>query len=108
MEIGDKIRNIRLKNNDSLEDLGKKLNFNFSNLSKIERGTRKASLELLEQIAKIYDVKLSYFFGEEGELPNELKEIGAEWVSFAKDMREQKITPEEIKAIIQVMKNINK
>lgn len=105
--IGKTIRELRLKNGDSLEDLGKKVNFNFSNLSKIERGERKPSIELLEQISTIYDVKLSYFFGEEGEVPEEWKEIGVEWVAFAKDMKEKNITPEEMNNVLEFMKKMD-
>lgn len=106
--ISKKIREIRTKNGDTLEELGEKLNFNPSNLSKIERGIRKPHIELVEQISKIYDIPLTYFFGEPQEVPEELKEIGAEWVSFVEEMEEKNITPEEIKAIIEVMNKMNK
>jgi transcriptional regulator with XRE-family HTH domain len=106
-DISYKIRELRLKNGDTLEDLGNKLNFNFSNLSKIERGIRKPTIELIEQLSKLYDVPLSYFFGEKGEIPPELLKIGAEWVTFVEEMEEKRITPEEIKAILSII-NKNK
>lgn len=59
--VGKKIREIRIKNKDTLEQLGKKLNFNYSNLSKIEREVRTPSIELIEEIARLYEVPLSYF-----------------------------------------------
>jgi transcriptional regulator with XRE-family HTH domain len=104
--IGNKIRDLRNKNGDTLPELGKRLNFNYSNLSKIERGERSASVELLEQIAKVYDVKISYFFGEEGELPNELKEKGAKWISFVDEMEERQLTPEQIKATLEFLEKM--
>lgn len=106
--IGNKIREIRIKNGHTLEEVGDKLNFNSSNLSKIERGIRKPTIELVEQIAKMYDIPLTYFFGETGEVPNELKELGAEWVAFIEEMEEKHITPDEIKAIMEIMKKFNK
>lgn len=106
-KYGVKIRELREKNNDTLEELANKLNMTYSSLGKYERGERKITPELLEVIANIYDVKLSYFYGEEYEPPEELKKIGAEWVAFAKEMEEKKLTPEEIKAVIQVWKKLN-
>lgn len=109
-KYGLKIRKLRENNNDTLEELAKKLNMTFSSLGKYERGERKITPELLETISEIYDVKISYFFEDEyvfAEPPKELKEIGAEWVTFAKDMEEKNLTPEEIKAVIQVWKKLN-
>lgn len=106
---GSKIREIREKNNDTLEDLAKKLDTHFSTVGKWERGERKITPELLEQIAELYDVPVSYFFGDkDGEVPEELKEIGVEWIRFAEEMKEKEITPEELKAIISLYKKLNK
>jgi transcriptional regulator with XRE-family HTH domain len=106
--ISKKIREIRTKNGHTLEELGEKLNLNPSNLSKIERGIRKPQIELVEQIANIYNVPLSYFFGETAEAPEELKKLGAEWVAFAEEMEDREITPEEIRAILEVLNKVNK
>lgn len=116
--VGSKIREIRIKNNDTLKDLGKKLNFNYSNLSKIEREVRTPSIELIEEIAKLYDVPLSYFFGQEQEIPKELKDIGVEWIAVAEELKEKMspeeaktiaaLTPEEIKAVINLVSQMKK
>jgi transcriptional regulator with XRE-family HTH domain len=107
-DISKKIREIRTKHGHTLEELGEKLNFNPSNLSKIERGIRKPQIELIEQMAKIYDVPLTYFFGEQQEAPEELKAIGADWVSFVEEMEEKNITPDEIKAIMELINKMSK
>lgn len=107
-KYGLKIRDIREKNNDTLEELAKKLNMSFSNLGKYERGERKITPELLEQIAHVYDIPVSYFYGEEGLIPEELKKMGVEWVAFAQEMEEKEITPEEIRAIIKLINKMNK
>ncbi|WP_447579932.1 helix-turn-helix domain-containing protein [Acinetobacter baumannii] len=105
--VGKKIRELRVKNGHTLEQLGSKLNFNYSNLSKIEREVRTPSVELLKEIAEIYDVPLSYFFGNEQEIPEELKKVGVEWITFAEEMEERNITPDEIKAILDIVKKVN-
>lgn len=106
-KYGKRIRDIREKNKDTLEDLAVKLNMSWSSLGKFERGERKITPELLERIAKLYDVPILYFFGEEGEVPSGLKELGANWVTFIEEMEEKSITPDEIKAVIQLLKKHN-
>lgn len=105
-KYGQKIRELRLKNNDRLEDLAKKIDTTLSALGKYERGEVKISPELLEKIAEVYEEPLSYFYGETKELPKELQELGEGWVAFAKEMEDQEITPEEIKAIISVWRKM--
>lgn len=108
-KYGKKMRELREKKGDTLEEAAKKLNMSLSNLGKYERGERRITPELLEQIAELYDQPLSYFYGEEdGGVPKELKEVGVEWVRFAKEMKEKDITPEEIKAIIEFMNKVKK
>jgi transcriptional regulator with XRE-family HTH domain len=104
---GSKIREIREKNGDTLEDLAKKLNTNFSTLGKYERGERKITPELLEEISEIYQIPISYFFGEEIELPEELKTLGLKWATFNRKMDEQEITPEELEALLTLYKKLN-
>jgi transcriptional regulator with XRE-family HTH domain len=74
-----------------------------SGLGKIERGERNFKPGLLEQIAKVYDTPLSYFYGKEGDLPEELKERGAEWIAFIDEMEERNLTPEQIKATLEFL-----
>jgi transcriptional regulator with XRE-family HTH domain len=107
-DISKKIRDLRKQHKDTLEELGEKLNFNPSNLSKIERGIRKPTIELVEQLMKIYDVPLTYFFGEESEMQEELKDLGADWVAFVEEMEEKQITPDEIKAIMEILGKIKR
>jgi transcriptional regulator with XRE-family HTH domain len=63
--MNNKIKVLRKENGDTLKKLAKKINYDYSNLSKIERGIYQPSLELLEKIADIYNVNLTYFFGED-------------------------------------------
>jgi transcriptional regulator with XRE-family HTH domain len=60
-----RIKELRKKHGDTLKDLAKKLNYDYSNLSKIERGLYDPSLELLRKIADIYNVDMTYFFSED-------------------------------------------
>lgn len=71
-DIGEKIRKLRLGNNDTLKSLSKKIDFDYSNLSKVERGKYGVSYELLKSLVYLYGVDPRYFFdgfsGAGGEL----------------------------------------
>ena len=101
-DIGLIIRQLRKRNNHTLKDLGDRVNFNFSNLSKIERGERKPTFELLESLSELYDVPMSYFFRER----KESNDIQGKWFSVIKESEEKGYTPEELKEIIQLVENI--
>lgn len=62
---GKKIKQIRLKHNDTLKELAKKVDYNYSNLSKVERGVYRASLDLIKKISEVYDVNPNYFLEED-------------------------------------------
>lgn len=100
---GEKIREIRKSRGDSIRSLAAKLDYNFATLGKVELGQVKASIELLEKIAKVYDVPMSYFI-----VPDELKEVGVEWIEFAKEMEEKELTPDEIRAAIEIIEKFRK
>jgi transcriptional regulator with XRE-family HTH domain len=100
---GQIIRELREKNGDTREELANKLELSESGLGKYERDERRIKPELLKQIADLYNVKLSSLFGEEGVMPEELKNIGAEWITFIKEMKERNLTPEQIKATLEFL-----
>lgn len=105
-KYGFKIREIREKNNDTREELAKKLKISESALGKYERGERNIKPILLEKVAEIYDVPFSSLFGDEVDMPRELKELGVEWITFAKEMNEKNLTPEEIKATLELLEKL--
>jgi transcriptional regulator with XRE-family HTH domain len=105
-KYGSKIREIREKNKDTLEELAKKMNMSWSALGKLERGERRITPEILEQVAKVYDMPLSFFFGEEITIPDELKDLGIEWVAVIKELKEEGLTPDEVKSIRELAKRL--
>lgn len=60
--VGSKIRELRKKHKDTLKELAEKVDYDWSNLSKVERGTYGASVDLIKKIAEVYDVNPNYFF----------------------------------------------
>jgi transcriptional regulator with XRE-family HTH domain len=65
--IGMRVKTIRKKHKDTLKALAEKIDYDWSNLSKIERGIYTVSTEILEKIAKVYNIDISYFFYGEDE-----------------------------------------
>ncbi|MDN4526739.1 helix-turn-helix domain-containing protein [Fictibacillus fluitans] len=63
--IGQRMKTLRLEHGVTLQELGKEIQFNYSNLSKIERGSRMPSVELLSKLSQFYNVEISFFFEEE-------------------------------------------
>lgn len=61
--IGEKIKTLRKENKDTLKGLAEKINYDWSNLSKIERGKYGITAELLNEILVVYGVDPNDFFG---------------------------------------------
>lgn len=60
--IGFKIRDLRLKNNLSQDELAIKLGIGQAALCKIESGkTKEVSFALMDKVCKIFDVDFDYF-----------------------------------------------
>jgi len=64
MNIGWKIRKLRNAHKETLIGLAEKIGIDYSSLSKIERGEREPSVDLLKRIVDLYLVDPKYFFGE--------------------------------------------
>lgn len=106
-KLGERIKKIRTRKSLTLRYIGEALNMDYSHLSKIERGDRTPSIELLEKLSKLFEVPMSYFFGEEQNLPKELKSKGVEWLVFGEEMEKRNLTPEEIKDLIELIDKLN-
>lgn len=86
--MGRKLRKIRDKRDYSQRKLAEKLGVSDSYLSKVEKG-QPVSLKLLERIADILNVHISYFFIEDDEL-NEFSDAQKELL-FEPDLSLDKI-----------------
>jgi XRE family transcriptional regulator, regulator of sulfur utilization len=74
--IGSKIKELRLKNNLTLEKLAYESGISKSGLSEIERGLKEAKISTLYKITERLDVKLSDFIKLiEAELPEKFEFI---------------------------------
>ncbi len=62
--LGDKLRQLRLKKKIGLVDLGKHTGLSASMLSQLENGKLIPTLPTLARIALVFDVCVDYFFGD--------------------------------------------
>ncbi|HHT7228413.1 TPA: helix-turn-helix transcriptional regulator [Bacillus cereus] len=53
-----KIKETRKRFGDTLQSLAEKINYDYSNLSKVERGVYTPSLDLLHKIATVYNMEI--------------------------------------------------
>lgn len=106
-DIGEKLKAIRLQRGLSQSQVGNKLDFNYTYLSKIENG-QIPSLKLLKKLADFYNISVAELFGEEVSVPNELKEIGVDYISIAKELKEKEISPEQMHEIMKMVEMIKK
>ncbi|MCQ6530333.1 helix-turn-helix domain-containing protein [Bacillus mycoides] len=53
-----KIKEVRKQYGDTLQSLAQKVNYDYSNLSKVERGIYIPSLDLLSKIANVYNIEI--------------------------------------------------
>lgn len=107
--LGKRINQLRTKNGDTLRELGEKLNFNYSNLSKIERGERNPTIELLRSICEVYNTPMSYFLDEIEiqDVPDKLRESGVEYIAIDKSLKDG-LTDEDIKDALELIRGLKK
>ena len=73
LDIGKRIRELRFKHEVKQEDLAQKIGIARITLSNYERNTRQASLEIINKIAKAFDLTLVEFL--EPELSDSIKKF---------------------------------
>lgn len=112
--VGRKLKKIRDERGFSQRKLAEKLGVSDSYLSKVEKG-QPISLTLLERIAEIFNVHISYFFIEDDEL-NEFSDAQKELL-FEPDLsldkikdkfqfvkyKDQEVTDDELRVMLNVL-----
>ena len=64
LEIGNRVRTLRLERSLSQEKLGETLGLTFQQVQKYERGINRISAGRLQRIAEIFKVPVATFFGD--------------------------------------------
>jgi transcriptional regulator with XRE-family HTH domain len=97
MDLGKRIREIRMANNQKLLNISQITGLSQPFISEIERGIKVPSLETLEKICTALGITLAEFFADTRErepLPPEIRQI----IDKA-----QKLTPRQLKILNDVL-----
>lgn len=78
MNIGEKIKQLRNERKLSMRELGEKLGISHAHISKMESGVNSPSMDLLEKLAKYFDIDVTYFFLNEDTFTNTEKDLLSE------------------------------
>lgn len=97
MEIGARIKELRINKGLKVIELAKKAHISQPYLSDIERGRTTPSLDKLASICTALEITIGEFFGYSTDMPPELRLM----LEVAKDL-----TPEQQQAFINLMKTI--
>jgi transcriptional regulator with XRE-family HTH domain len=116
MNMGDRIRELRIKHDMTQEELGKKLGKQKSAIAKYESGrVRNIKRSDVEKMSKLFGVSPAYLMCLEDNIkvsgdiiPQELQELGAEWIEVSKKAKETGLTPAEFENLINAIKGIKK
>lgn len=104
--IGERIKELRLQHDMTLKELGEAIDFNYSNLSKIERGNRKPAIEVLESLSNYFNINISYFFTGEKKVHNVESPYETQLIQLTEEMIEKNVSIEELREIIQMLKGM--
>ncbi|QQT02530.1 helix-turn-helix transcriptional regulator [Peribacillus psychrosaccharolyticus] len=110
----NKIKELRIKHGDTLKNLAQKINYDYSYLSKIERGMNTPSLPLLKKIADVYEVDITYLIKIENKYTSAeqrfMHDIDTNLEDLAKkynlSLDGQEITPKEMEFMIEVIRKL--
>lgn len=101
--IGDKIKELRLKNGMNQEQLADGLNTTKQAVSRYERGDRQANQDILFQLSDVFNVSIDEFFPKKENTGNKLeqalnmstKNMSAKDIEFLNQLIEKTLSMEE-------------
>jgi transcriptional regulator with XRE-family HTH domain len=133
IQIGEKLKQARLKKGLTLRDTASKLNIDYSYLSRIENDHKIPSLELLEMLANFYGVPMAELFTNDNnkaqsnptsyelseisiklnEISDTLKQIqrsqiSEEWLEVIEYCQKENLNPEEALKALKIIVGISK
>ncbi|WP_226567168.1 helix-turn-helix domain-containing protein [Bacillus stratosphericus] len=83
-KMGESIRSLRKQKKKTLREVAVAINVTHSYLSRLERGLKKPSMDMIEKLADYFDVHKSYFFLEDDKI--EEMSTGEKILTFEKDL----------------------
>lgn len=97
-----RIIDLREKVNMTQNELAKKMGFDKSTMSKVEKGTRKISSDELRKLSRIFDVSADYLLGNESEPTEKTADLADEDTVFTYEGRQ--IPPEDLEYMKRLLR----
>ena len=112
--VGERIRNLRLNKKWSLRVLGKRAHLSHAYIGRIEKGETKPSVSSLESLAEALGVDVFDLIADKSkyikvsDLPNDLQELGSEYLKLVKELKQSNISPDDIRELLKTINRIKK
>jgi transcriptional regulator with XRE-family HTH domain len=115
--LGDRLKKLRKGKGVEAQFIAKKLNVSKSTYSGYENNKSMPNYDILKKLADIFDCTTDFLLGrtdseelaviENDELPQELKDIGVEYLEVNEELKEKGFTPEKIRILIKTIEDLN-
>jgi transcriptional regulator with XRE-family HTH domain len=115
--IGTRVKELRTKIGLAQKEFSDDIKINQSTIGMIETGRREPGYDILLKFAEYFNVTTDYLLGRtdvpydicwiEGKIPKDLKELGVEYISLSKDIKEKGLSPNAVRKLIEAITNLN-
>lgn len=105
-QVGRKIKQLRIREGMTLEQLGERLGVTKGYVHHMENGNRKISLDFLQSIADVFNVGMYYFFTD-----RKLVELDDETIALFNlnnELKEEEISIDDIRMYVEIAKTRRK
>lgn len=111
--IGNRIKQLRKEHNLTQNQFASLFGVYDSTISQYENGKREPEYNTVIKIANKFNVSIDWLLGrvenkdlvklEVDNLPEQLRDVGVEYLMLAKEMREKEIPPKDVRKIIDAI-----
>ncbi|WP_427340181.1 helix-turn-helix domain-containing protein [Caloranaerobacter sp. DY30410] len=118
MSLGSRLKELRKEKQLSIREVAKIFNIGKTTVSNYENDERKPDYEMIKKFAEFYGVTTDYLLGltderniyklKKDELPLEIRELGVEYITVTKELKEKGLSPEDIRKIVKFVEDIKK
>lgn len=110
IKLGNKIKELRKRNNLSQEEFCKILdnNYNRSTISKIEKGKITPSAEFIKNVIEKFEISSKWLFDIKNTENREIPKVNFDYMEVDKIAKEQGFAPDDIKEMLEIIARVNK
>ena len=106
--MGNRIKELRKEKSITQKELSEIIGLAHNTISAYESGQRDMSTDTIDKICNYFEVTADYLLGRSSKkegvimdnIPQELRNIGIDYLTVTKELKEKGLTPENVRAII--------